>query len=178
MHGTQRSYSFSFFLGFQAILWNKVGLIVLSWFTSPLGGAIVAAIVFQIIRFTILRRRNPLRGENITLVFVCVCLYVCGSMHAYVIIHFLNLPRWWLRYYYLQKKFTKRWLYSNGHVCVSMSMRLWVHAHVCVHLSVHECIYCELVHVSVCMCMYVWRSVQFFSSHALSFHWHCWQRRK
>jgi PiT family inorganic phosphate transporter len=46
-------------LGFDAVVWAKVGQIVLSWVTSPLIGGVLAFLIFHLVRALILDRENP-----------------------------------------------------------------------------------------------------------------------
>jgi PiT family inorganic phosphate transporter len=47
-------------IGPEAVRWDKVGQIVLSWLTSPLLAGVLAFVIFQITRSLILGRENPL----------------------------------------------------------------------------------------------------------------------
>jgi PiT family inorganic phosphate transporter len=47
-------------IDFDAVVWDQVGLIVVSWVTSPLMGGVVAYLTFQFIRRCILDRDDPM----------------------------------------------------------------------------------------------------------------------
>ena len=46
-------------IGVETVEWGKVSLIAVSWLTSPLLGAIVAYLVFSLVRRLILNQENP-----------------------------------------------------------------------------------------------------------------------
>jgi len=49
---------------FNAVAWDRVGLIVASWVTSPLMGGVVAYVTFQFIRRCILDRDDPMAAAK------------------------------------------------------------------------------------------------------------------
>jgi PiT family inorganic phosphate transporter len=49
---------------FNAVAWDQVGLIVISWVTSPLMGGVIAYFTFQFIRKCILDRDDPLAAAK------------------------------------------------------------------------------------------------------------------
>jgi len=51
--------------GVQAVRWDKVIQIVLSWIVSPLFGGLISFLVFVLIRRTILNAKNPFRSVRI-----------------------------------------------------------------------------------------------------------------
>jgi PiT family inorganic phosphate transporter len=48
-------------LGLDAVVWSKVAQIVASWVTSPLLGGVLAFLIFNLTRFLILDRQDPMR---------------------------------------------------------------------------------------------------------------------
>jgi PiT family inorganic phosphate transporter len=51
-------------LGFEAVAWAKVAQIVASWLTSPLIGGLLAYLIFQLIRASILDRERPMQNAR------------------------------------------------------------------------------------------------------------------
>ncbi len=51
-------------LGVDAVNWLKVGEIVVSWITSPLMGGVLAYVVFNVVRRTILDRDDPMEAAK------------------------------------------------------------------------------------------------------------------
>lgn len=49
-------------LGIGGVQWDGVSRIVLSWLTSPVTAAIIAFLLFHVIRFTVLNREDPVRA--------------------------------------------------------------------------------------------------------------------
>lgn len=47
-------------IGFDAVQWNKVGTIVMSWVVSPLTAGFIAYLIFMSVQWLILRRDDPL----------------------------------------------------------------------------------------------------------------------
>ncbi len=47
-------------LGMEAVHWEKVGKIVMSWVISPLTSGIIAFLIFQSVQYLILRQKDPL----------------------------------------------------------------------------------------------------------------------
>jgi len=47
-------------MGFDAVVWSKVGQIAVSWLTSPLIGGVLAFLIFNLTRWLILDREDPL----------------------------------------------------------------------------------------------------------------------
>lgn len=47
-------------IGFEAVIWSKVGQIILSWLTSPILAGVFAFIIFQITRSKILDTKDPI----------------------------------------------------------------------------------------------------------------------
>lgn len=47
-------------IGFEAVIWSKVGQIILSWLTSPILAGVSAYIIFQITRSKILDKKDPI----------------------------------------------------------------------------------------------------------------------
>lgn len=51
--------------GFEAVHWGKVGSIVTSWVLSPLGGGLLALLMYMLIRKLILTAADPIRAMRI-----------------------------------------------------------------------------------------------------------------
>ena len=49
-------------MGTQGIHWNEIGWIALSWVTSPLLSGIVSGLLYLIVDFSVLRRKEPLEA--------------------------------------------------------------------------------------------------------------------
>ena len=56
--------------GTSVINWGKLGQVVLSWIISPLFAGLLAFCVFQLIRFAILNKTNPIRYAQIAAPFI------------------------------------------------------------------------------------------------------------
>jgi PiT family inorganic phosphate transporter len=66
-------------VGFDAVVWRKVGQIVASWFTSPLMGGVLAFVIFHVIRRLILDRSDPVEaGRRWGPLFFFVVTFVIG----------------------------------------------------------------------------------------------------
>jgi PiT family inorganic phosphate transporter len=51
-------------LGLEAVAWGKVAQIVASWLTSPLIGGLLAYLIFQLVRASILDRERPMQNAR------------------------------------------------------------------------------------------------------------------
>ncbi len=56
--------------GFSSVNWGGVGFVALSWVLSPIGGCIIAYIVFRIIVRSIFSQQNPIRATKIVGPFI------------------------------------------------------------------------------------------------------------
>jgi len=70
--------------GWNAIYWDKVGLIVLSWFTSPILSGIVSSIFFFCSRYFLLRKENSLVR---TMRFYPILVSVTVAINVFFIIY-------------------------------------------------------------------------------------------
>jgi len=75
---------FSAVLNIHLICWGKVIDIVTSWIISPLSGALVAYIIFLIIKKTILSKNNPIEAAKKTLpIFIFFTFFVMSMSIIY-----------------------------------------------------------------------------------------------
>jgi PiT family inorganic phosphate transporter len=66
-------------VGLDAVAWGKVAQIVISWFTSPLLGGVLAFLIFRLVRWLILDRDDPVEaGRRWGPLFFFVVLFVMG----------------------------------------------------------------------------------------------------
>jgi PiT family inorganic phosphate transporter len=77
---------------FNAVAWDQVGLIVISWVTSPLMGGVVAYLTFQFIRRCILDRDDPLAAaKRLGPLFFFAVTFVIGLVTFFKGLKNLNL---------------------------------------------------------------------------------------
>lgn len=70
--------------GIQGIQWKVVGIIILSWFISPIGGAGISYLLFTIIKRKILDTPSPLAAaKRVGPFFVGLVLFVIGLAVVY-----------------------------------------------------------------------------------------------
>lgn len=70
--------------GFEAIHWDFVGIITLSWIFSPVIGAIISFFIFNIFKFAIYNTEHPFeRFKKIAPVFVFIVGFVLGLATIY-----------------------------------------------------------------------------------------------
>lgn len=63
-------------LGSEAVLWDKVGMVVLSWVAAPLSAAVCSAITFFVVRATILRSEHSYaRALKFYPALICLTLW-------------------------------------------------------------------------------------------------------
>jgi PiT family inorganic phosphate transporter len=66
-------------LGFEAVVWSRVGQIVASWVVSPLLGGALAFVIFQIVRRTILDQERPFdQAKRVGPFFVFAVVFILG----------------------------------------------------------------------------------------------------
>ncbi len=77
---------------FDAVAWDRVGLIMVSWVTSPLMGGVVAYLTFQFIRRCILDRDDPLAAaKRLGPLFFFAVTFVIGLVTFFKGLKNLNL---------------------------------------------------------------------------------------
>jgi PiT family inorganic phosphate transporter len=84
-------------VGFDAVKWNKVGNIVLSWVISPLTAGIIAYFIFSSINALILQRSDPLeRARKYAPVYVCLAVTLIALVTIFKGLKHvgLNLETW------------------------------------------------------------------------------------
>jgi sodium-dependent phosphate transporter len=70
--------------GPSVVLWDKVGMVVLSWVTAPLSSCVAAAIIFFLVRFFILRHENSYeRALKFYPILLCFTLWINLFFMAY-----------------------------------------------------------------------------------------------
>uniref|UniRef100_A0A914VEN9 Phosphate transporter n=1 Tax=Plectus sambesii TaxID=2011161 RepID=A0A914VEN9_9BILA len=84
--------------GTQGIKWKKITEIVIDWFTSPILAGVIASIFYLIIKFAVMRRRDPFEAALklvpvffwFTLAVNLFTIFFKGSKY----LHFDKIP-WW-----------------------------------------------------------------------------------
>ncbi len=63
--------------GLSAIKWDTLGKVVISWALSPLAGALLAFLVFGIIRFFIFAKKEPVRyAKKLSPIFIALTIFI------------------------------------------------------------------------------------------------------
>jgi len=76
------------YAGFGIVNWDKMTQVVLSWFLSPVFGAIVAYVVFRTIRKSILMSKDPIKSaKRYAPVWIGLAFVVIGTMFYIKTLH-------------------------------------------------------------------------------------------
>ncbi|CAD6186806.1 unnamed protein product [Caenorhabditis auriculariae] len=82
--------------GFNGILWTRVAAISMVWIFSPIVSGLFSILVFYIIDFTVLRRKNPLKAaSNLLPAFYFVTFFIAIALvisDGSRIVGFQNIP--------------------------------------------------------------------------------------